>query len=226
MPIGGEQPEWIRAGEDLVRRVRFLLDDHGDTLELALTESLGSREDAKTEIYQLGNLVRVFEAELWRKRAPSRKFGGKVAAALAIALGSVTGQIANLVTTDLYEEIKGAEAQAETVVQQCNVEVEVEIGPSRLVEGRASGAIDASATARGQTVNVGQAVEHEEPDETAPQEGRRLSGFSEPFFTGGRGSPADESEDESRDDEPIEGTPFGHSAAGSGSIDNPLDDRP
>ena len=90
------QPEWIRAGEELVRRVRNLVDDHGDALERALTESLRSRDEAKHEIHQLDLLAQVLATELWRKRAPDRRFGGKVAAAIAGALAMVGAQVVNL----------------------------------------------------------------------------------------------------------------------------------
>lgn len=172
------QPEWIRAGEELVRQVRNLVDDHGDVLERALAESLGNRDQAKDQIRQLDLFARSLAIELWRKDAPNRAIGGYVAAAVSAALAAFGLQIVNLAASDTYEAVTQARSQAETVAHECNVEVNV----LRLDEGRLDETVLAEtidATVRVPEPTLGQPAQGNEREAaTRPQ---RLSSFSEPF---------------------------------------------
>lgn len=117
MPLQREQPDWVRAAEELVRRVRRLLDDHGAAFEDALARSMGSLNEARAEVDQIEALVHVLEIELWRRDKPRVSVGGRVAVLLMGGLGLVAGQTLDNVANDMYDALTGAQHQAKGAVR-------------------------------------------------------------------------------------------------------------
>ena len=115
--------QWRLDAEELVRQVRNLLDDHGKAVEKALRRSL-SRDEAQATIRQLDQLVDALAVELWRKGPPNKSIGRAVATGLAAALAAMGLRFVDLGTTDLYEAVRGAKAQADRVVVMCADDVQ------------------------------------------------------------------------------------------------------
>jgi hypothetical protein len=139
--------QWRLDAEELVRQVRILLDDHGKAVEKALRRSL-SRDEAQATIRQLDQLVDALAVELWRKGTPDRSVGRLVAGGLAAVLAAMGLRFVDLGTTDLYEAVRGAKAQADHVVVMCADDVhDLKVDDARQ-EQTVSEATNAPATVR------------------------------------------------------------------------------
>jgi len=160
MPKVRTDEQLQRAAEALVTEVRRLL-DHDTALVKALGKSLRPAE-ARSRVRQLDALCEALEIELWRTgTAPDRTIVGNVAVTLkrgAAGIGLlVAGTAIPLVTTEVYETLRGVEAGADRVIE-CVVKDDADLDVIDAGDGAVppSQIIDASADVHRPEVVTGQ----------------------------------------------------------------------